>query len=158
MSKTTIQYININLFFIFVSTIQDALQSLGAKLFSMSAPFDASRHSAPSSKCRQQMRRYLKALGNFELWAVSSKYINQVGDCLDSMVVWLCVCVWVWEAISRDGVCVICASLRRFAQRFGLYYNAVVFSVDLLLYCCFGCSKNFIPENAIVLNARLPQH
>lgn len=46
------------------------LYNIGKRFLAISQPFDASRNPDASPLCRTQMRRYLNALNNFDLWAL----------------------------------------------------------------------------------------
>lgn len=50
------------------------LQMLAAKVLAMSAPFDAGRSAHASARCKAHVRRYLSALGVFDMWAIGSEY------------------------------------------------------------------------------------
>ncbi|KAM8721005.1 hypothetical protein ACLKA7_006955 [Drosophila subpalustris] len=46
------------------------LYNIGKRFLAISQPFDAARNPDASPLCRTQMRRYLNALNNFDLWAL----------------------------------------------------------------------------------------
>ncbi|XP_023032742.1 nose resistant to fluoxetine protein 6 [Drosophila willistoni] len=46
------------------------LYNIGKRFLAISQPFDASRNPDASTQCRSQMRQYLDALDNFDLWAL----------------------------------------------------------------------------------------
>ncbi|KAH8388008.1 hypothetical protein KR093_010927, partial [Drosophila rubida] len=46
------------------------LYNIGKRFLAFSQPFDAARNPDASPQCRWQMRRYLQALNNFDLWAL----------------------------------------------------------------------------------------
>ncbi|XP_060661802.1 nose resistant to fluoxetine protein 6 [Drosophila nasuta] len=46
------------------------LYNIGKRFLAISQPFDAARNPDASPQCRAQMRRYMQALNNFDLWAL----------------------------------------------------------------------------------------
>ncbi|KAH8305318.1 hypothetical protein KR044_002142, partial [Drosophila immigrans] len=46
------------------------LYNIGKRFLAISQPFDAARNPDATPQCRAQMRRYLQALNNFDLWAL----------------------------------------------------------------------------------------
>ncbi|EDV91949.1 nose resistant to fluoxetine protein 6 [Drosophila grimshawi] len=52
------------------------LYNIGKRFLAISQPFDAARNPDASPLCRSQMRRYFKALDNFDLWALKMHDAN----------------------------------------------------------------------------------
>ncbi|XP_002025449.2 uncharacterized protein LOC6600394 [Drosophila persimilis] len=46
------------------------LHNIGKRFLALTQPFDPARHPDASTLCRRQMRQYLDALDNFDLWAL----------------------------------------------------------------------------------------